>query len=780
MAAHNTQHPLRFHLLIGAASSGKSTAARLLTHHLQGMDHQRVHYISSTAIRRDLYGDPAHIGRWSEVEAVIHQQLQQAIAQRETVILEASYVRRAYRLAITQALPLPVPVQWIGWWLDTPPAQCLAWNRQRDRQLPEWVIQRHCDQLHQSAQVPHRQEGFALVLRLEAGQGVPLETLIASALQRLEGCLQRGANRDAAYQLHGYSRLLDLERLLYLIHLLSSQPKLTATECGIDRQADGELSRLLTPLPPAGLPEQAAALLGRLHGACYADPVAIAADLSWLEQQGFCQPWLDTDTPTCSTAPPPISPPPWPAGQPRPLSGLPRLGERAMFVRSLSLLRHLLLHPHDLKPGERVAEHLARSLNATSSQELWTARQVQAALSETLVPYGFRLPHSSGRHGYALGTALLSISELRETCALLELQAQHLGDSRAAALTAALLQRLERSGAAEGPAPLRRWSPSAPALAQVNASAITGSSKNGGTQAAGQLELIEDAIAARQRLLLSPHRSAHTSTPSAGSQAGWGGGPRAQPVWPLQLLLHTGRWWLLVEHDAIGQPHGLLSALELSTIHVFQREQLRGRDQRRQQQALERAQILEQRCGGLCFGEELAGQQALCNPDPTAAEPWMETLRIRCSPTAMAQLRRELDRFPPAALRLAGALPGHSWGRAEQGSRGLIASNDPRHPYPVEIDLPRWVLEGDPELRRWLFAYGPALRIEGPAALVEGHQRWLVQALQGYTAAAEGTGGLGSAPEAGGNRRRIRKKVVGRRLVRPAADPGGRGEAGLA
>jgi hypothetical protein len=222
-------------------------------------------------------------------------------------------------------------------------------------------------------------------------------------------------------------------------------------------------------------------------------------------------------------------------------------------------------------------------------------------------------------------------------------------------------------------------------------------------------------------------------------------------------VLYARRWWLLVEHDAIGQPHGLLSALELENVHVFQREQLRGRDQRRHLQALEQAQILEQRCGGLCFGEELAGQQALCAADGGSAQGWMDSLRLRCNAAVMAQLRRELDRFPPAAVRVAAALPGDSWGRAERGSRGLMASNDPRHPYPVEVDLPRWVLEDDPELRRWLFAYGPALRIEAPAALVTDHQRWLLQALQGYAAGRETEG-------------RVRKKAVSRQTLRLPQD----------
>jgi len=539
---------------------------------------------------------------------------------------------------------------------------------------------------------------------------------------------------------------------------------------------DGELSQLLSPLPPGGVAERAAALLGRLHGACYADPVAVAADLAWLDEQGFSHSWLASGVGELA----PVEPPPWPAERGRPLSGLPRLGDRAMFVRTFSLLRHLLLHPHDLQAGQRVAEHLARSLSTSTSansEEAWTARKVHAALHETLVPYGFRLPGQSGRRGYALGTALLSLDELGDACELLELQAQQLGDGQAAAISTVLRQRLEGIGAGRGPAPRRRWITAAPPLPMAatrdcsGAGSSQGSGSGSGHARTGQIELIEAAIARRQRLLLSEHRTSHRRQPA--EQAAWGAGPRAQPLWPLQLVLYAGRWWLLVEHDAIGQPHGLLSALELSTIHVFQREQLRGRDQRRHQQALERAQILEQRCGGLCFGEELAGQQALCDPDPSAAQPWMETLWIRCSATAMAQLRRELDRFPQPAMRLPAALPGHSWGRPERGSQALIASNDPRHPYPVEIDLPRWVLQCDPELRRWLFAYGPALRIEAPATLVKAHRIWLLQALEGYKAAGADSRQLGNGSQPRLNRSRISKKLVPRQTSQESADSSG-------
>ena len=757
MAAVLGRPPLRFHLMIGAARSGKSTAARILATSLQCAFCQELRYISSSQIRQDLYGDRAILGRWSEVEAVIHEQLLAAIAAGESVILEASYVRRAFRLAITQGLPLPEPVQWIGWWLDTPVAQCLAWNRQGPHLLPEGVIRRHCAQLLQAAPVPHRQEGFAAVVRLQTAQGVGLEELIAAELGRLDACVRRGANRDAAYRLHGYSRLLDLERLLYLIKLLSQYPKLTATNSAATEGVDGELEQLLSPLPTGGLEQKAAALLARLHGACYGDAAAVMADLQWLDQSGFSSRWLAQP----ELELPAIEPPPWPAGCARPCSGLPRLADREFFARVFTVLRHLLRNPHDLQSGELIAEHLAQTLGSATGQT-WTARQVNAALNETLTPYGFRLPYRSGRQGYGIGAALLSLPELREVGELLTLQAEHLGDSRAAAISTALQQRLMCIDGASSAPPQRRWllTTPPPLASRASSPRASAAAAPAASTAGAQLELIEEAIRQRQRLLLCHSRSSH------------GQGSQAEAVWPVQLLLHGSRWWLLIEHDRIGQPLGLLRCLELEAVHVFQREQRRGRSVERHCAAIARAQLLEQCCGGLCFGHDLPSQLALSHPPVDGARPQLAPLRLRCSPAVMADIRLELDRFQPSAVRLAAALPGDSWGRPERGSKGLRAGGDPHHPYPVEVDLPVWVLEQDQELRRWLFSYGAAIRLEAPSELVAELRCWHQEALQAYR--AKGCHGDGATVKTAGLLRKgaaqrvVRKRLATKSVAMPA------------
>lgn len=698
--------------MIGAAASGKSTAARLLACVLQKPDHPPIRYISSSAIRHDLYGVAGGLGSWNEVEAVIHRELCEAIAAGETAIVEASYSKRAFRLALTQAMTLPQPVQWIGWWLDTPQHLCLQWNQQRDNPVPDAVIRRQCAQLLQSAPVPHRKEGFSQVVRLQTAHGLPLAVMIQAALAGMEATIQRGANRDAAHELHGYSPLLDQERLIYLVRLLCQHPKLTVTGCPLDP----ELDLLLSPLPAGGLAEKAAAILARLHGACYGDAAAISRDLEWLDSQGFTAKGEEIGGETGVF--PPVEPPPWPVGKPRPSGGLSRLADREAFCQTFTVLRYLLHHPYEQGEGAPINEHLAAVLTRESAgRRRWQARQVHTAISDTLTPYGFRRPGCSGRRGFAMGTALLSIQQLQETCELLQLQADGLGDRSAAALSGSLRERLQQIGAdPDRHPPRRRW---------LQPHHLPQTVLRAGRQLEpGEETVIEAAIRLRQKLLIAtliaPRKPSGLLT-----------------IWPLQLLLHSGRWFLLHEHAAYGAQEGLLACTPLEGLHVFQAEQHSIRDLIAHQAALERAGMLLQFCGGVLLGADLAQQQALLRASAEERRSLLQTLRLRCAPDAMAKLRRDLERFHPSAIRLSAPLPGDSWGGSPQRRYGLRADDDPLHPYPVEIDLPAWVLDSDPDLRRWLLAHGSGIRIEAPTALVEEHRQALAQALSLYAPAGQ-------------------------------------------
>ena len=111
---------LRCHLLIGPPASGKTTLAMALAEITGAV------VLSTDQLRDQLFGDAAVQGPWVEIEALLHQRIQASVADGIPVIVDATHARRPWRLAITQALKLPAPVEWVGWWLYTPLATCLA------------------------------------------------------------------------------------------------------------------------------------------------------------------------------------------------------------------------------------------------------------------------------------------------------------------------------------------------------------------------------------------------------------------------------------------------------------------------------------------------------------------------------------------------------------------------------------------------------------------------------------------------------------------------------
>jgi predicted kinase len=673
--------------MIGAASSGRTTAARFVADAIQHRDGLVPVYISSSEIRWEIYGSRRVDSPWAAIEARIREQLWAALQAGQPVVLDATYTRRQYRLAITQALDLPIPVQWVGWWLDTPTHLCLQWNRERQHPIAESVIKEHCAQLLQATGAPQRREGFAAVVRLETRHWSNLGAFIASEYGQLEARIQAGALREGGYALHGYSRLLDLERLLYLIALQSRYPQLTAT--GAAR--DPELLQLLSPLPAGGSAQLAAALLETLHGRCYGDPLAVAADLEWLDQQGFSSRWgqrcADGSAPL-----PPVQPPPWPCGLPRPLGGLPALAERQRFSRTFSLLRHLIHHPGDRQPGLRIDEHLAATLNRQYPEaEPWRPREVHELITTTLTPYGFRLPGCSGKQGYTLGLALLSRQQLLEVHRLLERQSRHHGDPGAEGLSRELAARLSSCGIAL-PRP-------------------QGSGEGLGQRRALHSQL-EQAIAAHQRVQLSRFdRDPGQAVELCG--------------WPLQLLHHRERWWLLLEHDHIGHACGLLAAIPMAQLRWQGIRSSRGRDPVRHGQALRWAERLRQFCPGLELGPNLNAQQTLLQAGAAERRALLHTVKLRCTAAVMAEILQELGRFHPGCVRLAPPLPGDPWWPSTSAWCCLRAELGASHPYPLELDLPPWVITGAQELRRWLFSWGAGLQIESPAALQAERLRWL-------------------------------------------------------
>jgi predicted kinase len=706
--------------LIGPPASGKTTLAKVLAE-LTGAV-----VLSTDGVRGELFGDAAVQGPWRDIEGLLHQRLREAVAAGTPVILDATHARRPWRLAITQALSLPTPVEWIGWWLYTPLSTCLQWNQTRQRLVPEPVIREMAAALADPAFGPSRAEGFAALVAVVPTHGRELEALLRDELTRLDHRIRSARNRERHRQLHGYSRLLDLERLLYLLRLLITYPELSAA----DPATRAELEAIVSPLPEGDLADRAAAYLRRLNGECYGDAAAIRGDLAWLEANGFCS------AEPCLV---PIQPAPCSLGQTKgrgalqanPESegedlswrggvngGVPPMGDSPVFVRVFTLLRHLLQQPFDQAEGVPLPEHLiARTETIPGAYLPSEAATLRKDLEKLLTPYGFRPPRDNVRHGYALGTALLSAQRLREIHGVVSQAAGRLADPTAQDLLRELEQRLAWGGIAVDRTP--------PVRAFANRSIVSSVLTRPDSLAAErQAEALERAIVERRRLVLERYVSV----------AAFPGSPLGTfRVWPLQLLFHTIGWYLVFEEDSPGQEQGLIRCERLDRLALRRSERGTRRGDDSHLEALDRLQTLLHHSGGLYFGNDLTAQLRLCQPRGHSRGRELHTLRICCQGWCFAFLREGLQRYPIEHTRLSRPLPGDSWWFHPKAPHVLEpGSPADSHPYPLELDLPSWTLAADIDLRTWLFGFGAGIRIESPLELRQEHQEWLRSALAVY------------------------------------------------
>ena len=672
--------PLRCHLLIGPPGSGKSTLAAVLARQLEPL--QAV-LLATDRLRQELYGDPSIQGEWSELEELLHQRLEEAVAAGRPVILDATHARRPWRLAITQALTLPKPVEWIGWWLQTPLAICRRWNQQRSQPVPDPVLQRLDQALQKRHHQPERGEGFAVVVSLNPAEQPELEAAVEMELGRLDLRLAAACSRESGLVLHGYSRLLDSERLLYLLQLLSRYPGLEAA----DPQTRQELEAMVSPLPEGSMAERAAVLLAAWRGDCYGDVDAMEADLVWLESQGFL---------SARPLRTPITPPPFAGDRLADCGGWPHLADQAVFVRVMLLLRHLLQVPFDQQAGTPLPTHLIAQLQGIEGRY---APRAEATLRKdiqlVLTPYGFRRRNDNVRHGYGLGTALLPAARLRELHHLVAQEASRLGDPSAQDLLQELEDRLRWAGLLpEDGLPVRVFANRSivhPELVRSDSLALP-----------HQAEKLEAAIEANQRVVLQRYAASarHAESPEGELR-----------VWPLQLVFHNIGWYLAYEEDGIGQPEGLIRCERLDRLGWRQVVRSHQRSAEHRRAAVQRLSQLMEVCGGIYFGDDLQAQQDVGSGDPARMAPWLTTVRFYCTAAVFDFLREGLQRFPLRQIRLSKPLPGDRWTPHPQAPHCLEPLLDSSHPYPVELDVPQWTADRDVDFRRWLGGYGEGTMI---------------------------------------------------------------------
>jgi predicted kinase len=158
------------YILIGLPGSGKTTLARQI---FQSAPYHQI--VSTDQIRECLYGSPSIQGHWPTLEHHILTQIQQALQAQKTVIYDATNYNRRHRIDLLQKLSKLSSIQWIGLYLNTPLDQCKLQNRQRDRQVPEDIIEIMDKCLR--AFPPALAEGFAKIYQIPGDAAGKIETI---------------------------------------------------------------------------------------------------------------------------------------------------------------------------------------------------------------------------------------------------------------------------------------------------------------------------------------------------------------------------------------------------------------------------------------------------------------------------------------------------------------------------------------------------------------------------------------------------------------------------
>lgn len=145
-------------ILIGLPGSGKSTLGQRWAT-LWGWD-----WVSTDAIRAELYGDERIQGEWLRILGVVEQRLQTIVtAQKPGAIYDATNAHRQSRQQLIQDARSWGYARVSALWLDVPFDICVRQNQRRDRTVPLEILERMNRQLQDAP--PSPVEGLDSLIR---------------------------------------------------------------------------------------------------------------------------------------------------------------------------------------------------------------------------------------------------------------------------------------------------------------------------------------------------------------------------------------------------------------------------------------------------------------------------------------------------------------------------------------------------------------------------------------------------------------------------------------
>ena len=144
-------------MLIGAAASGKSTAAPKIA-----AKHQNAVILSTDKIRAALYGAEHIQGEWQEIEAVLYDRIKNAIKADKNIILDSTHFKKEYRAKIIKNFSKCS--EFSAYFFNYPFALIYSRNKHRARRVPFEVLAAMYKELKSAP--PLLSEGFKSIKKM--------------------------------------------------------------------------------------------------------------------------------------------------------------------------------------------------------------------------------------------------------------------------------------------------------------------------------------------------------------------------------------------------------------------------------------------------------------------------------------------------------------------------------------------------------------------------------------------------------------------------------------
>jgi predicted kinase len=663
------------HFLVGISGSGKSTFAKFLASLLPNAV-----IVSSDAIRAQLYGDEQIQGNWIEIETEITTQIHQAIRGGYSVIYDATNSKRCWRLAWLQNFS-SLEVEWVAWHLKTPLTLCQAWNRQRVRQVPESILAQMDRRLKQFP--PIAAEGFAAVYPISLHPHPPNPQAILKKIQQIGRSQINSRNRTCHYSYHQYSKLIDFERLLYLISLLIRYPGLGNWQ----QDAPQQLAQILGSSHQEAFTTPVAeisAVMAQEYSQIYAEETALAADLEWLDINGFT-----------GNAP---------AGAPLILTSIPggnftphAYSDLEVFERLLKVIRFILRRPLLREPELGTQQTLLQAMQQQGLIVYNCLESLQKDIEKVLKPYKI-LQNSAYKQGYFAGTGIFSESELKKIFQLLQAQSIHFDDPLALETYRICRQRMLAS----------RWLEPTEVypVRAISSKSIVCLDDLPAASAVKHQDILETAILEGELLELN-------RLPGGGRYAG--DTEDFFQVYPLQLMFHNIAWYLGYE-EVGGEQDRLLRFERLDRLFLG-RPLGKKRSRRAQELALRYLTKLTSASAGLFLGASAALQRQFLTGTPAEKAAIWVPVELWATERSFRFISEGTQRFGKIRAQMSPPLSNKPV-KTQQTVFVLPPTGDPQFPHRFRTILPVWSLE-DIEFKRWILGFAGQVKVVEPAHFVE-------------------------------------------------------------